>query len=238
MKVLVNGGVNLSERDGWWEEAYNPEVGWALGDGNEHGDDPAWDAHEADQLYAILEQEAIPQFYDRDGDAVPNVWLKRVRASMNRLTPQYSSYRMMRQYVEEFYLPAAEAYHRRTSDNGKRACELCAWRQRLNGHWSEIGLTDFSFHPQNDGWAFEVRAHLGEIRPEEVQVELVADPVEGHSAVRQTMELTGPSEEAGAYLYRAEVSGERPPEDYTPRVIPFHPDARIPLEADYVTWLH
>ncbi len=68
MKVLANGGVNLSELDGWWAEAYEPEVGWALGDGKEHGDDPAWDAAEARQMYDILEREVITRFYDRDND--------------------------------------------------------------------------------------------------------------------------------------------------------------------------
>ena len=72
MKVLVNGGLNLSELDGWWAEAYPPEVGWALGDGKEHDDDPAWDAVEAEALYALLEQEVIPEFYDRDENGIPD----------------------------------------------------------------------------------------------------------------------------------------------------------------------
>jgi starch phosphorylase len=74
MKVLVNGGINLSELDGWWAEAYTPEVGWALGDGREHGDDPTWDAVEADALYDLLEREAIPEFYGRDSRGIPAAW--------------------------------------------------------------------------------------------------------------------------------------------------------------------
>src|SRR5436309_1102906 len=74
MKVLVNGGLNLSELDGWWAEAYTPEVGWALGDGLEHGDDPAWDAVEADALYDLLEREVIPEFYTRDQRGIPTAW--------------------------------------------------------------------------------------------------------------------------------------------------------------------
>ena len=75
MKVLVNGGINLSELDGWWAEAYTPEVGWALGDGQEHGDDPAWDAVEADALYDLLEREVIPEFYTRDDKGIPTAWV-------------------------------------------------------------------------------------------------------------------------------------------------------------------
>jgi starch phosphorylase len=91
MKVLVNGGINLSELDGWWAEAYTPEVGWALGDGREHGDDPQWDAAEAEALYQLLEREVIPQFYTRDSKGVPTAWVERVRASMAQLTGQFST---------------------------------------------------------------------------------------------------------------------------------------------------
>ena len=79
MKVLVNGGINLSELDGWWAEAYTPEVGWALGDGQEHHDDPAWDAAEADALYDLLEREVIPEFYARDRQGIPTAWVARMR---------------------------------------------------------------------------------------------------------------------------------------------------------------
>jgi starch phosphorylase len=81
MKVLVNGGINLSELDGWWAEAYTPEVGWALGDGQEHGDDPAWDAAEAEALYDLLEREVIPEFYARDGQGIPTAWVARMRTA-------------------------------------------------------------------------------------------------------------------------------------------------------------
>ena len=90
MKVLVNGGLNLSELDGWWDEAYTPEVGWAIGDGKEHGEDPAWDASEADMLYTLLEREVIPEFYQRDQNGIPTAWVKRIRESMARLTPRFS----------------------------------------------------------------------------------------------------------------------------------------------------
>jgi starch phosphorylase len=93
MKVLVNGGLNLSEIDGWWAEAYHPDVGWALGDGQEHGDDPAWDAAEADALYERLEQEVIPEFYTRNDQGIPIAWVARMRESMARLTPRFSASR-------------------------------------------------------------------------------------------------------------------------------------------------
>ncbi len=104
MKVLVNGGLNLSELDGWWAEAYSPEVGWAIGDGQEHGDDPAWDAKEADALYTLLETEIIPEFYERDETGKPCKWLERVRECMARLTPEFSATRAFCEYTARHYL--------------------------------------------------------------------------------------------------------------------------------------
>ena len=100
MKVLVNGGLNLSELDGWWEEAYTSEVGWALGGGQEHGDDPAWDAVEAEALYDLLEYEVIPEFYDLNEQGIPAAWVARMRESMARLTTQFLANRAVREYTE------------------------------------------------------------------------------------------------------------------------------------------
>src|ERR1051326_7203819 len=99
MNVLVNGGINLSELDTWWAEAYTPEVGWALGDGREHGDDPAWDAVEADALYDLLEREVIREFYTRDERGIPTAWVKRMRESMARLTPDRKSTRLNSSHI-------------------------------------------------------------------------------------------------------------------------------------------
>ena len=107
MKVLVNGGLNLSELDGWWAEAYRPDVGWALGDGQDHGDNPAWDATEAEALYERLEQDVVPEFYTRDESGIPAAWVARMRESMARLTPRFSAERTVREYTGRHYIPAA-----------------------------------------------------------------------------------------------------------------------------------
>jgi len=107
MKVLVNGGINLSELDGWWAEAYVSDLGWALGDGKEHGNDSNWDAAEAEALYERLEREVIPEFYTRNEKGIPTAWIARMRESMARLTPRFSADRTVREYTEEHYLPAA-----------------------------------------------------------------------------------------------------------------------------------
>src|SRR3954465_9952984 len=101
-------GVNLSGLDGWWAEAYSPEIGWALGDGKEHGNDPAWDAAEAEAPYSLLEREVAPEFYNRNQQCIPAAWVARMRESMARLTPHYSAERAVREYTMNYYIPAAE----------------------------------------------------------------------------------------------------------------------------------
>ena len=138
MKVLVNGGLNLSELDGWWAEAYSPEIGWAIGDGQEHGEDPAWDAKEAETLYTLLETEVIPEFYERDESGMPSKWLGRIRESMARLTPEFSATRAIREYTESHYLPAASGYRDRTANDGALGLGLLRWKQDLDRHWSTV----------------------------------------------------------------------------------------------------
>ena len=130
MKVLANGGLNLSELDGWWAEAYSPAVGWAIGDGKEHGDDPTWDAAEADALYTLLEREIVPEFYTRDEHGVPAKWVARMRESMARLTPAFSANRAVREYTESYYLPAAAAYRERAKKKGAPGAALADWKRR------------------------------------------------------------------------------------------------------------
>ena len=125
MKVLVNGGLNLSELDGWWAEAYTPEVGWALGDDGKHSESE-WDAMEAAHLYELLEQQIISEFYDRDSQGIPVRWVRRMRASMAQLTPRFSTNRMLREYVERVYLPTTTKLRNRTADGARLAGELFA----------------------------------------------------------------------------------------------------------------
>jgi glycogen phosphorylase len=134
MKVLVNGGLNLSELDGWWAEAYSPEVGWAIGDGEEHGEDPAWDTTEAEALYALLEREVLPEFYERDEKGMPAKWLGRIRESMARLTPEFSADRAIREYTENHYLPAASDYLERAAWDSTLGVSLLSWQQNIARH--------------------------------------------------------------------------------------------------------
>jgi glycogen phosphorylase len=237
MKVLVNGGLNLSELDGWWAEAYSPEVGWAIGDGREHGDDPAWDAQEANELYLILEHEVIPEFYSRDDRGLPAAWIARVRESMARLTPMFSANRSVREYAENYYLPAAAAYRRRASNNGALGRELVAWREELARRWHNLHFGKLEVSSAGERHRFTLQVYLDELEPDAVQVQLYAEPAADQPAIVQAMTRDKPL--AGAingFLYSGEVPAARPPQHYTARIVPFHRAAAVPLEANQILW--
>ncbi len=237
MKVLVNGGLNLSELDGWWAEAYTPEVGWPLGDGQEHGDDPAWDAVEADALYGLLERQVLPEFYTRDKKDVPTAWVARMRESMARLTPRFSANRTVREYTERHYLPAAAAYRFRTANKGEIGRQMVDWQHSLEHKWTNLHFGEVKIKTNGNQNVFEVQVYLNDLDPNAVRVELYADGVNGNAPVRREMkrisQLAGAS---GGYLYSASVTGVRPMSDYTARVIPHCSDVAVPLEADPILW--
>jgi starch phosphorylase len=229
MKVLVNGGLNVSELDGWWAEAYTPEVGWAIGDGHEHGDDPAWDAAEAAELYDLLEHQIVPEFYSRNGDGIPTAWVARMRKSMATLTPQYSAGRAVREYTENHYLPAAKAYCERAANRGEFGRQIVEWQRALDNAWPGVRFGSVSARTHEGQHIFEVELFLNGLDPSAVLVELFADgaPPEHHE-----MERTGPN------TYRAQVAAPRWVSDYTPRVIPRHAGVSIPLQATHILWQH
>jgi starch phosphorylase len=237
MKVLVNGGLNLSELDGWWAEAYSPEVGWAIGDGREHGDDPSWDAIEAESLYAVLEREVIPEFYSRDGEGIPRRWVARMRESMARLTPTFSTNRVVRQYTEEHYLPAAAGFRERAENRGSMAAGLVAWQAELSKHWSALRFGAATVEQHDDQYLFHVQVFLNDIDPDAVTVELYAEAQKDGNPTLLTMNRDGRVAEAtGALSYSASVSASRPVADYTPRLVPHHAGAFVPLEAPFILW--
>ena len=237
MKVLVNGGLNLSELDGWWAEAYSPDVGWAIGDGREHGDDPSWDAAEAESLYAILEKEVIPEFYTRDEHGIPRGWVARMRESMARLTPAFSTNRVVRQYTEEHYLSAAAAFHQRAENRGSMGADLVAWQAELAKHWSALRFGPATVEQQGEQYLFHVQVFLDDIDPDAVSVDLYAEAQKNGDPITQVMTRgEHPVEAASAFTYSASVPASRPVADYTPRLVPRHAGAFVPLEAPFILW--
>jgi starch phosphorylase len=237
MKVLVNGGVNLSELDGWWAEAFVPDLGWALGDGREHGSDPTWDAAEAETLYDRLEREIIPEFYTRNDKGIPAAWVARMRESMARLTPRFSADRAVREYTEKHYLPAATACQARIANKGAAGRQLVDWRNGLQQKWPGLHFGGVKVETKDNQHFFEVQVYLNDLAPKAVRVELYADGVNGGDPVRQEMKnIRQINDKPGGCVYGAAVPATRPPGDYTARLVPFFQGVAVPLEAPRVLW--
>ena len=237
MKVLVNGGVNLSELDGWWAEAYTPEVGWALGDGQEHGYNPARDAFEAGALYDLLEREVIPEFYNRDQNGIPSAWIKRMRESMAQLTPRFSAGRAVREYTEQYYLPAAVRFRERAANQGAAAKQLVDWRHAVDTKWDALRFGEVRVESKADQHVFEVEIVLNDLDPNAVRVELYADGLNEGQSERVEMKLVRALAATGGGVYSATVANARPALDYTPRLIPQRSAVAVPLESARILWL-
>ena len=241
MKTLVNGGLNLSSLDGWWAEAYEPGVGWALGDGQEHGSE--YDAQDAEQLYQLLENEIIPLFYQHNNQGLPAQWIQMMRASMSKLTARFSSNRMLQEYIDNYYCPAAQDLHARTQNNGAIAKELLQWQQELQKHWHEVHIERPQYQVTDSGFTIGVQVYLGGIALEFIKVQLFAEPITDSntntpfSAEIIDMEYSKPL--AGAisvYHYTKEITSGRNMTDYTVRVISAHSHANIPAESSLIRW--
>jgi glycogen phosphorylase len=242
----VNGGINLSQLDGWWAEAYQPDLGWAVGDAQTHGDDGVWDDRDTAALFETLEREVVPQFYTRDAQGIPTAWIARMRASMATLTPQFSSSRAVRDYTQRYYLPAAHEWLRRRggrdAGQGSAGRQLVSWRERLDAGWNQIRFVNLTVTTTASGFQFEVQVFLGAIAPQDVAVQLYANGIDGGDPQVYDMTLQNAPGASGAAavsgLYRVAVPANRPAGDYTARVVPRLAGAAVPLEANHILWQH
>ena len=179
----------------------------------------------------------IPEFYDRDDRGLPAAWIARMRESMSRLTPMFSANRSVREYTENYYLPAAAAYRRRASNNGALGRELVTWREELARSWHNLHFGKLEVGSTGDRHRFTLQVYLDELDPDVVQVQLYAEPRDNQPAIVHPMKRDKAL--AGAingFLYSGEVPASRPVEHYTARIVPFHPAAAVPLEANQILW--
>jgi len=236
MKVLVNGGINCSILDGWWDEAFRPDVGWAIGD-DKGGEADKVDARDAESLYALLETRIVPEFYDRDAEGLPRRWLARVRRSTATLTPAFASTRMFRDYVERAYLPLSTLYRERSAKGCAEAREARAWAETLTRRWLGLHIERPTISRTQDRWRVSVPVFLGEISPSSVQVQLFADVHDDTPAeavvLHQEQSIPGAM---NGYIYAGEVEALKPVDDYTVRVIPHREGVQVPAELALVAW--
>jgi starch phosphorylase len=233
MKVLANGGLNLSQLDGWWAEAYAADLGWAVGDGLEH--EPEHDAADAEQLYRLLEEQVVPCFYRRDEQHIPTAWVKRMRRSMSELVERFSADRTVREYTERYYLPLASAYRQRCADGSALAIHTSRRITSLRSYWHELAFEQIEWQAEGDTYRIGARLHLGRIEPEQIAVQLFAESRGNEPATVHTLKL---QHQEGAYAsFWTELSTRRPVADYTARVVP-SPELglAVPLELPLILW--
>ena len=246
MKATANAVLNLSILDGWWDEAYQPEVGWAIGRGETYDDREYQDQVEAEALYDLLERDVVPLFYDRGVNGLPRRWIARMKDSIGNLCYFFNTHRMVQEYTERFYLPGAERYERITADDMARAKALAAWKTRVQENWPQVRIERVEAEPFTElqvGDRFQARArvYLGTLTPDDVRVELYLGRVDAAGdLVGAEAILMKPVEggKAGSCLFETNevvcfASGRH---GYTVRVLPNHPDLAKSFLPGLIAW--
>jgi starch phosphorylase len=245
MKAAANGAINMSVLDGWWDEAYTPEVGWAIGKGEVYDDFNYQDDLESNAIYDLLEKEVIPLFYERGDDGLPRDWIAKMKATMQAICPVFNTSRMVREYAEVAYMPQLRRYTRLAADDFARAKELARWKARLAESWRlvrVVGVTADAPDEIKVGAQIAVRAvvHVGGLQAQDVTVELYhgmldarGDISEGKRTPMALVEQRGD----GDHLYEGAISTSCSGRyGYTVRVLPQHEDMGSPYETGMVTW--
>jgi len=245
MKATLNGAINVSTLDGWWVEAYNVNTGWAIGRGEEYKNEAYQDEVESNALYDLLEKEIIPLFYRRGADGLPRAWISRMKAAMRAICPVFNTNRMVRQYTEEFYLPAMERYNALTGNDMERAKALAAWKARVSQGWSGLKILQVQAETHNGlkvGDRLTVRAwlDLGTLKPKDVSVELYQGVLDASGEILwpNVVPMIPTSQvEDTRYEFVGEIlartSGRH---GYTVRVLPCHPDLADPYRQGLILW--
>jgi starch phosphorylase len=246
MKAMANGVLNLSILDGWWDEAYTPEVGWAIGRRETYANSNDQDQVEAEALYGLLERDVVPTFYDRGPDGLPREWVTRMKASIQTLCPRFTTHRMVGEYTQRHYLPAAAHCQQMTADNMARARALAAWKVRVQAGWAQVRIEaangDFPTELAVGGLSHvQARVYLGDLKPDDVAVQLYLGRIDAAGEIMEAeaipMKPVG-AISAGLYLYDAkDVSCHRSGlHGYTVRAIPSHPDLIMPFVPGLIVW--
>ncbi|WP_134091383.1 alpha-glucan family phosphorylase [Olivibacter sp. XZL3] len=237
MKILANGGLNISVLDGWWAEAYEPAYGWSIGNGLESSDNDHTDYVEAHELYDLLEEEILPLFYKRDKRGTPLEWVKKIKASMTDLTYRFSATRTVKEYTERFYLPLTKNYLTRASKTAETLRAECLLIKKLKADWGSISIGHVQSRFEDGHLTFSASILLGEVAPYLISVEIYADKANGFDEECREMLLSEVDSASSTASFSLRFSSERPLSDYTLRVVPSEKIV-LPnkLEVSLITW--
>ena len=228
MKAAANGGLNLSILDGWWEEGYDPSIGWAIGNGEIMENHDYQDERDAEQLYDQLENMIVPLFYERSSEGIPTEWVARMKRSISTHSSFFNTHRMVQQYTEDAYLVAAETAEALYAEDMKGARELTHWYQRAQKSWSKIKVDIEGDTPQDiqigDAFTVNARVTLGDLSPDDVEVQIYLGQVanSGEIVDATIIPMERIIDSGSGYLYQAvniacDQSGSV---GYTVRILP------------------
>jgi starch phosphorylase len=246
MKAVANGALHMSTLDGWWAEAYEPEIGWLIGSGEDYNDSNYQDEIESKSLYNLLEQDVIPLFYDRGLNGLPRNWIKKMKTSMVSLCPRFNTHRMLEEYVEWFYRPAQTYTERLSAEHLAEAKALAEWYRKIEANWAKVSIVEVKQEGPDElaiGEKLEitVMVQLGELVPEDVKIEVYyghIDP-EGRFADRRLLLMDPVQSDNGVYLFRSTLTCRQTGKfGYHIRVSPHHPHL-MPShysQGQLVTW--
>jgi starch phosphorylase len=244
MKVACNGGLNMSILDGWWDEGYNKENGWAIGSGEMYDDTQYQDQVESEAMYDTLEKEVVPLFYDRGGDGLPRKWIEKMKNSLATLSSEFNTARMVREYADRFYVPASQWVEKIAGTDYSRAVSLSKWKQVVTKNWPAIrfdSVEQASPDKLRVGADLEIKAsvRLGELKPEDVDVQLYIGRIDGHGQLTQTQAVSMQCVETSAsvFLYKGAIPcNQTGIHGYGVRVIPKNADMPSPYEPGLILW--
>ena len=245
MKVVPNGGLNISVLDGWWAEGYNGNNGWVIGQGEEYEDWEYQNLVESESLYHILENVVVPMFYDRGADGIPKEWVAMIKESMKTLSPVFNTNRMVREYAEKFYMLAHRNHRIFAEDNFSRTKQFSHWRRKLGENWNTVSIKDLYIEGEGEivvGNRINVRAvvNVGSMSSGDIQVELyfgdlnsIGEINEGAAVSMHILNDMG----NGDYLYEGQLLCLKAGKfGFTARIIPYNENMFRSYPPGFVIW--
>ncbi|MFP5298792.1 MAG: alpha-glucan family phosphorylase, partial [Actinomycetota bacterium] len=243
MKAALNGVINLSVLDGWWDECYDGTNGWAIGNVDAYSDFEYQDRVEASALYDLLEREVVPRFYDRPEGPVPRRWIERMKASLKTLGPFVTADRMVCDYVENLYLPAAGDGKKMRADGSARASALAAWKAKVRAGWSAVKVLnvdgEVSAADVGEDRTVTATVQVGDLSTDDIAVQLAHGPVGANGEILEATIVQMKPEhcEDGTCSYSGSFTASTAGlYGYAVRVVPSHEDLPNPMDLGLTAW--
>jgi starch phosphorylase len=246
MKLAPNGGLNLSVLDGWWAEGYNGNNGWAIGAEIADGTGEFQNETDASSLYQLLENQIIPLYYAKPDGKLPLAWLQLMRESIRSVTPIFNTHRMVKDYTERLYIPAAKSHEDFARDNSVGATELSQWKSKMRKDWPQVQIQDVGVANKDrqnilvgESLQVSARVHLGAVDPKHVRVEAYHGEAENGGIKNPAVTILNESSQNGdgSYIYQGAVpASESGAYGFSIRVLPTHPHLMQAHELRLITW--